>query len=98
MTFIYILLQLYTCIMMLIDTYQTKKILSINPEAEANPIIKWIYRHGQMKTVMVFKITISFIPFFTNLVGVLFLALTYSYVVYNNYTGFRDYEINNRIY
>jgi len=92
------LLQLYACIVMLIDTYQTRKILLINVKAEANPIIRFIYKYGKMPSVMIFKIAISSLPIITGPLGAFILAIIYSFIVYNNYTGFRDYEIDNSIH
>ncbi len=90
--------QISAVVLMLIDYKQTIRLLKISVDAEANPIIRWIFILFGFTGVRIFKIAIAIVPLIAGPIAGFFLTLVYGWVVYHNYTGLRDYEARNRIH
>lgn len=90
-------IQIFACILMLIDTIQTYRMLKIDIQAEGNPVIRFIFKHTGMSGMISFKVLISLGPFIMGN-GAIILLIVYSYVVYYNYIGFKEYETDNSIH
>ena len=89
--------RILVCILMLIDTYQTILILKTDGFIEANPIINMIHKTLGIFGVLFFKIGIAIAPLAYFEVACAMFPI-YTFIVYHNYTGFRNYENHKNIH
>jgi len=91
-----VLIIIYICLILL-DTYLTAKLFTIDRECEANPILRWIYDNSSITGVVISKLIFGFwfIPFVTDIWVYIVLDILYIGVAIHNIRWFREYNMVN---